>query len=93
MMFLVVVTDLYFGTKGKLAGIRRKNLVQDLKQCSLACTVIADQGDPLPTLDLKRNILEKGLSWKRFGKIFHSKYVIAADKTRLQGKTHLIRYF
>ena len=31
MMFLVIVTDLYLGTKGKLAGIGRNHLVQDLK--------------------------------------------------------------
>ena len=93
MMFLVIVTDLYLGTKGKLAGIGRNHLVQDLKQCGFSCSVIPNKGYSFTTLDLKRNILEKGLPRKSFGKLFHSQHIIAADEARLQGETHLIVYF
>ena len=52
--------------------------------------VIANQGYTFSTFDLKGDVTEKCLSGKRFGKTFHSKDIISADKSWFQGNAHLI---
>ena len=56
MVFLVIVSNLHFGTKGKASCVSFHDSVENLQNGGLTSTVIADQGYTLTTLDLKINI-------------------------------------
>ena len=56
MMFLVIISDLNFGTQGKLAGICLDKSVDDLQHRCFSGSVIADKSYTFPSLDIKRNI-------------------------------------
>ena len=78
MMFLVIISDLNFGTQGKLAGICLDKSVDDLQHRCFSGSVIADKSYTFPSLDIKRNIRKQGLPREGFGKFLHMEYIISA---------------
>ncbi len=65
-MLLIVIADLNVGSQGEGSGIRGDDLIQDLKQGSLAGPVVSDDGDVLPAAKLEINIPEQYLVGKCF---------------------------
>ena len=93
MVFLIIVSDLNLGTQGKASCISIHNSIENLQNCGLTSTIVANQGNTLPTFDFKINICKQSLSWESLGKSFYSKYIISTDKTWFQGNTHLVINF
>ena len=78
MMFLVVITDLHLGSKGKFAGICFNKTVDDLQHGGLSGSVVSDQCHTLASFDIKGDIGEQGLSRKGLGKLFHVEHIVSA---------------
>ena len=78
MMFLIVITDLHLGTKGKFAGICLNKTVDDLQHGGLSGSVVSDQCHTLAAFDIKGDIGEQGLSRKGLGKRFHVEHIVSA---------------
>ena len=58
MVFLIIVSDLYFGSKGKGTGVCLLHLIEDLKERRLSGAIIADDRHVLPSFDLKADIFK-----------------------------------
>ena len=90
MMFLVIVSDLHFGAQCERSCIRWNDLVEDLEQCRLASSIVADHSNVFSTFDFKADILKKHLAVKSLGKIFDHQYIITAYAGRFQCQMHLL---
>ena len=90
MVFLIVISDLYFGTQSEGTAVGTDHLVQDLKKSSLPCPVIADDGHMFSPLDLKTDVPEKNLAVELFRKPLYRKHVVPAGISGFKSKMHLL---
>ena len=78
MLFLIVLSDLHLGTKGKFTGICFQKTIYDLQHGSFACSVVFDKCKTFSSFDVKGNKRKQRLSGKCFGKILYMKNIISA---------------
>ena len=92
MMFLIIVSDGYITAQMNLAGIGSDQFIDDLQDCGLAGSVIADDRYMFALFQLKIKMFEQGKGAEGLRQIFHTKNVIAAGVLGFQLKVHVGAY-
>ena len=82
-MFLVVITDVYTGSKRNRTGVFGDDMVDHLENRCFPGSVTTDQGNLLPAFDLKIKVCKQCLLPKRFGKMTDRQDIVAAFNRRL----------
>ena len=77
MMLLIVVADMYIGTKRDRTTVGRNKVIDDLKDRGFPCTVIPDDGYVFASFNIHADILKQGKVIEGFGKMLYMKNIIS----------------